>query len=91
MSVIYTQKTVDFGIIPPKLFKMTESVLFQPLSDEINNSLSKDHFPDDAEIPLVSPLDKGTSKKMKNDISSFRQVSNLTTFSKIHENLAKKN
>ena len=62
LSVIYTQKTVGFGMIPPKLFKMAESVLFQPLSNEINNSLSKDNFLDDAKIALVSPLDKGTSK-----------------------------
>ena len=59
----------------------------QPLSNAINNSLSKGIFPDDAKIAMVSPLDKGTKK---NDISNFRPVSILTTFSKIYERVTKK-
>ena len=50
-------------MIPPKLFKVTESVPFQPLLNPVNNSLSKVLFSDDAKIALVLPLDKGTSKK----------------------------
>lgn len=68
-------------MIPPKLFQMVESVLFQRFSTAINNSSSKDLFPDDAKIALVLPLDKRTFKK--NDVSIFRQASILTTFSKI--------
>ena len=45
-------------------------------------------FPDDAKISMVSPFDKGTSKK--NDISNFRPVSILTTLSKIFERVTKK-
>ena len=37
---------------------------------------------------MVSPLDKGISKK--SEISGFRPVSILTTFSKINEKVAKK-
>ena len=53
-----------------KLVKIAASILCQPLSNEINNSLSKDFFPDSAKIVMVSPLDKGTSNK--NDISNFQ-------------------
>ena len=49
-----------------KLVKIAASVLCQPLPNEINNSLSKELFPDSAKIVMVSPLDKGTSNK--NDI-----------------------
>ena len=44
-------------MIPPKLIKIAASVLCQPLSNAINNSLSKDIFPDNAKIAMVSPLD----------------------------------
>ena len=54
----------------------------------INNGLSKDIFLDDAKITMVSPLDKGPSNK--NDISNFRPVNILTTFSKIYVRVTKK-
>ena len=60
----------------------------QTLSNAVNNSLSKGNFPDDAKIAMVSPLGKGTYNK--NDISNFRPVSILTTFSKIYERVATK-
>ena len=74
-------------MIPPKLLKIAASVLCQPLSNAINNSLSKGIFPDDVKIAMVSPLDKGTSNK--NDISKFRPVSILITFSKTYERVTK--
>ena len=37
---------------------------------------------------MVSPLHKGTSNK--NDISNFRPISTLTTFSKIYERVTQK-
>ena len=70
------KKAVSFGMIPPKIVKMAASVLCQPLSNAINNSLSNGIFPDDAKNVMVSPRDKSTSKK--NDISHFRPVSTLT-------------
>ena len=57
-------------------------VLYEPLSKAINNSLWQDVSLNDPKIPLVSPLDKGTSKK--NEISSSRTVIILTTFSRIY-------
>ena len=57
---------------PPKLVKIAINVLCQPLSNAINNSLSKGIFPDDAKIAIVSPRDKVTSNK--NNISIFDQL-----------------
>ena len=74
-------------MIPPKLVKTAASALCPPLLNAINNSLTNDIFPEDAEIAMVSPLDKSTSKK--NDMPNFRRVSILTTFSKIYERVTK--
>ena len=68
-------------MISPKLVKIEASVFCKPLPNAANISLSKDIFPDDAKIAMVSPLDKGASNK--NYTSNFRPVSILTTFSKI--------
>ena len=53
----------------------------------INNSLKYGVFPEDAKIASVIPLDKG--KPNKNEISNFRPVSILNTFSKIYEKVIK--
>ena len=44
-------------------------------------------FPENAKVATVVPLDKG--KPDKNDISSFRPVSLLNTFSKFYETVIK--
>ena len=82
------KKPVGFDIIPSKLAKIAASVLYQPLPNTKNTSLSKGIFPDNAKIATVSPLDKGTSNK--NDISYFWPVSTLTTLLKIYERVTKK-
>ena len=79
---------VVFDMIPSKLVKIAASILCQPLSNAINNSLSKSIFPVGAKITMISPLDKGISNK--NDISNFRRVNILTTFSKTYERVTKK-
>ena len=53
----------------------------------INSSIEHNIFPDLAKTALVVPLDKG--KPNKNDISNFRPVSILNTFSKIYEKVIK--
>ena len=69
MSALGIKKAVGFDMIPPRLVKIAASVLCQPLSNVINNSLSKGIFPGDAKIATVSPLEKSSSNK--NDISNF--------------------
>ena len=80
---IDTKKATVFDKIPPKLAE----ILSTPLSIAINNSLKNGVFPDDAEIASVIPFDKG--KPNKNEISNFRPVSILSTFSKIYERVIK--
>ena len=67
--------------------KLSVEILSTPLSIAINNSLKNGVFPDDAKIASVIPLDKG--KPNKNEISNFRPVSILNTFSKIYEKVIK--
>ena len=57
------------------------------LTISINSSIEHNIFPDLAKTALVVPLDKG--KPNKNDISNFRPVSILNTFSNIHERVIK--
>ena len=53
----------------------------------INSSIEHNFFPDLAKTALLVPLDKG--KPNKNDMTNFRPVSILKTFSKIHERVIK--
>ena len=67
--------------------KLSAKILSTPLSIAINNSLKYGVFLGDAKIATVIPLDKG--KPNKNEISNFRPVSILNTFSKIYEKIIK--
>ena len=53
----------------------------------MNSSIENSVFPENAKIASVLPLDKG--KPDKNDISSFRPVGLLNTFSKFYERVIK--
>ena len=81
------KKATGFDKIPPKLVQFSAEIPSTPLSIAINNSLKYGGFPDDAKIGSVIPLGKG--KPNKNEISNFRPVSTLNTFSKIYEKLIK--
>ena len=68
---------------PPKLAKLVKlsaEILSIPHSIAISNSLKYGVFPDNVNIASVIPLDKG--KPNKTEISNFRPVSILKTFSK---------
>ena len=67
--------------------KFSAEILSTPLSITINNSLKYGGFPDDAKIGSVIPLGKG--KPNKNEISNFRPVIILNSFSKIYEKVIK--
>ena len=67
--------------------KLSAEILSTPLSIAINNSLKYGVFPDDAKIASVILLDNG--KPIKNEISNFKLVSILNTFSKIYEKVIK--
>ena len=62
---------------------MASNFLAPILTTAINSSIESSLFTDSAKISTVVPLDKG--KPDKNDISNFRPVSLLNTFSKFYE------
>ena len=75
---------VDIDTILPKLIKTAFSFLAPIITTAINSSIENSVFPKNAK---VAPLDK--EKPEKNDISNFRPVSLLNTFSKFYERVVK--
>ena len=74
-------------LIPPKLVKLSADFLTPLLTKAINTSIAQHVFPENAKTASVIPLDKG--KPNKNEMSNFRPVSVLNTFSKIYERVIK--
>ena len=72
---------------PPKLIKIAADFLTPLLTVAINKSIEENIFPDSAKIASVIPLDKG--KANKNEISNYRPVSVLNTFSKFNKKVIK--
>ena len=83
LKEIDTKKVVGIDTISPKLIKMASDFLAPILTTAINSSIENSVFPENAKVATVVPLDKG--KPDKNDISNFRPVSLLNTFSKFCE------
>ena len=83
LNEIDTKKAVGIDTIPPKLIKMASKFLAPILTTAISSSIENSVFPENAKVATVVPLDKG--KPDKNDISNFRPVSLLNTFSKFYE------
>ena len=52
-SALDIKKGLGFDMIPLTFVKIAVSVLFEPLSNAINNSVSKGIFPEDAKIAMV--------------------------------------
>ena len=74
--------------IPPKHIKIVADFLTTLLITAINKSLEESNFPGSAKIASVVVLEKW--KPNKNEISNFRPVSVLNTFSKFYEKVIKK-
>ena len=87
LKEVNAKKALGFDKILPKLVKLAARDLAAPLSETINNSISKGVFPNEAKIVLVSPLDKKTPDK--NSVLNYRPVSILPTFSKIFGKIIK--
>ena len=58
LTNIDEKKATKTDKIPPKLVKLSATVLSQPLRDAINNSVSKGTFPNNPKVAFVSPFDK---------------------------------
>ena len=64
LKEVNAKKALGFDKILPKLVKLAARDLAAPLSETINNSISKGVFPNEAKIVLVSPLDKKHQTKI---------------------------
>ena len=67
--------------------KLSATVLFQLMTDAINNSISKRVFPDNAKVASVFPGNKKLNDK--NKVSNLRPISGLKFFSKTCESVIK--
>ena len=81
------KKASGIDTIPPKLVKISAEFLTPLLTKAINTSVAQNVFPEKAKTASVIPLDKGKPKK--NEMSNFRPVSVLNTFSKVYERVIK--
>ena len=81
------KKASGIGTIPPKLIKLSADFLTPLLTKAINTSIGQNVFPENGKTASVIPLDKG--KPNKSEISNFRPVSVLNTFSKVYETAIK--
>ena len=83
LNEIDAKKAVGIDTIPPNLIKIASNYLAPILTTAISSSIENSVPPANAKVATVVPLDKG--KPDKNDISNFRPVSLLNTFSKFYE------
>ena len=77
------EKASGIDTIPPKLIKLSTNFLTLLLTKAINTSITQNAFPGNAKIASVIPFDKG--KPNMNEISNFRPVIVLNTFSKSYQ------
>ena len=77
-------KSCDLDPLPTVLLKSCLDILLKPIMDIINASLCSGLFPDDFKHAHVNPLLKKTFLP-KEDLNSYRLVSNLSFISKIRK------
>ena len=77
-------KSCDLDPIPTILLKACLDVLIKPITDIINASLCYGFFPDDFKCAHVNPVLK-KSTLPKEELNSYRPISNLSFISKILE------
>lgn len=76
--------TCSLDVIPTKLIKSCLDALAPPITRLVNLSLTEGIFPESFKHAIVSPLIKKPSLP-KDDLSSYRPISNLNFISKILE------
>jgi hypothetical protein len=79
-----TNASCTLDIIPTKLLKSCVDAFVQPITNLINMCLAEGVFPDAFKKAIVTPLLKKHSFP-KDDLSSYRPISNLNFISKILE------
>ena len=88
MNCLDTNKAAGIYTIPLKLLKIAADFLTPLVTVAINKSIEEQIFPNSAKIASVIPLAKG--KPSKNEISNYRPVIILNTFSKFYEKVIRK-
>ena len=73
------------GQVTSENIKMYAHIIADPLSKIINKSIEKGTFVDSGKIALVTPLYKNPKDGNRQNISHYRPLSVLTSFSKIFE------
>ena len=81
---ISNDSTCSLDVIPTKLLKSCANALSYPITRLINLSLSDGSFPNDLKHAIVNPLLKKSSLP-KDQLSSYRPISNLNFISKLLE------
>ena len=81
-SDLTNKSSFGYDDIPLKLLKSSISGISVPLSHLINISIVSGIFPDKLKIAKITPLYKSGDKA---DISNYRPISVLTSFSKVFE------
>ena len=76
--------TCSLDIIPTKFLKANISIFLYPITHLVNLALSEGSFPSTLKHAIVTPLIKKSSLP-KDDLSSYRPISNLNFISKIIE------
>ena len=82
------RKSTGEDKILPKLVSLAANELANALTSAINSTIRNSCFPNDAKKAAVCPLDKGEQNRPAE--RNFRPVSVLNTFSKIYEEVLKK-
>ena len=75
--------------IPPKIFKMSASIIDSHLTNVINSDLKRNVFSDSAKVPSIRPIFKGKGERTEN--KNYRPVSILNGFSKVYERFIHEN
>ena len=82
LSGLEDSKAVGLDGIPPKLLRLSASIIARPLSYILNQSITTGIFPDEWKVAKVVPLHKKDSTQLK---ENFRPISVLSTLSKLLE------
>jgi exonuclease III len=79
-----SKKTYGYDEISNHIIKLSSPYIISPLTHICNAALSSGVFPDRLKYAIIKPIHKKGSKQ---DISNYRPISLLTSFSKIFEKL----
>ena len=84
VNQMQAKQSAGFDDIPLDIMKLSTSYVAKPLTAIINNSFRNGSFPDTLKIAKVCPVYKNGDTS---ELTNYRPISVLTSFSKIFERL----